>query len=217
VGSRARRLDLRQPIEVRPTENGCLNSSSANSAAWPPSRRASKGCRSLSAKARPPQQSRREPPARDLEPDDLYGPTGHRTLNRAGPTTRWCEALGHGAGGFYMAVRVPAQEFGFDKEPMAEAFSKTTNYLRPIKDSRPPTSFPPRHPVPVGAGAKSRNAIGPKACRGSPVGEPEQDASHKHDHHQHRLDFDAEVTQRRPRGAEGAEIGGEALARFPHR
>ncbi len=58
------------------------------------------------------------------------GPGGGGNLNRAGPDNRWREALCHGAGGFYLAGRVLAQEFGFDKEPMAEAFSQTTNYLK---------------------------------------------------------------------------------------
>ncbi len=32
-----------------------------------------------------------------------------------------------------MAGRVLAEEFGFDKEPMAEVFSQTTNYLRSVE------------------------------------------------------------------------------------
>jgi hypothetical protein len=49
-----------------------------------------------------------------------------------------------------------------------------------------------------------------------PQAQPEQDASRQHDHHQRRLGFDAEVTQKRPRGAEGAEVDKEAVG-FPHR
>lgn len=80
------------------------------------------------------------------------GPAGRRNLNRAGPDNRWREALGHGAGGFYMAGRVLAQEFGFDKEPMAEAFSQTTNYLRPIEDFPTIDQLPAEASCPCGSG-----------------------------------------------------------------
>lgn len=80
------------------------------------------------------------------------GPSGRGNLNRAGPDNRWREALGHGAGGFYMAGRVLAQEFGFDKEPMAEAFSQTTNYLRSIEEFPGIDQLPPDASCPCGSG-----------------------------------------------------------------
>jgi uncharacterized protein DUF5677 len=61
-------------------------------------------------------------------------PDGQRDLNRAGPDSRWNEALSHGAGGIYMACRVLAQEFDFDVKPMAEVFSQTTNYCRSLDE-----------------------------------------------------------------------------------
>jgi hypothetical protein len=61
-------------------------------------------------------------------------PDGGRTVNRAGPDGFWKQALNQGAGGYYMVCRVLAQEFDFDKEPMAEVFSRTTDYLKPIEN-----------------------------------------------------------------------------------
>lgn len=54
---------------------------------------------------------------------------GRRTLNRAGPDGRWRMALLYGCGGFYLALRVLAEEFELDREPMAEAFSRSTGLL----------------------------------------------------------------------------------------
>jgi hypothetical protein len=53
-----------------------------------------------------------------------------RTLNRAGPDERWIQALKDGAGAFYMVMRVLAEEFDLDKEPAAESFSRTTDFLK---------------------------------------------------------------------------------------
>jgi hypothetical protein len=79
-------------------------------------------------------------------------PDGQRFLNRAGPDTRWTEALSHAAGGFYMACRVLAQEFGFDKEPMAEVFSQTTNYCRSLRDFPNIEQLDPGLRCPCGSG-----------------------------------------------------------------
>jgi hypothetical protein len=57
---------------------------------------------------------------------------GRRRLNRAGPDQRWTEALTHGAGAFYMVIRVLAEEFDLDNEPVAESFSRTTDFLEEI-------------------------------------------------------------------------------------
>jgi hypothetical protein len=77
---------------------------------------------------------------------------GAHQLNRAGPDQRWREALMHGAGAFYMAGRVLTQEFSFDKEPLAEAFSQTTNYLRHVSDFEGIGELPPDAPCPCGSG-----------------------------------------------------------------
>lgn len=82
----------------------------------------------------------------------FVGSAGHRDLNRAGPDNRWREALSHGAGGFYMAGRVLAEEFGFDKEPMAEAFSQTTNYLRSVESFPMIDELSSDAPCPCGSG-----------------------------------------------------------------
>ncbi|MBS1894303.1 MAG: hypothetical protein JST59_23635, partial [Actinobacteria bacterium] len=54
---------------------------------------------------------------------------GHRTLNRLGPDSRWITALRDGAGGFYLVLRLLAEEFELDREPLAESFSRTTDLL----------------------------------------------------------------------------------------
>jgi hypothetical protein len=77
-----------------------------------------------------------------------------RGLNRAGPDNRWREALSHGAGGFYMTGKILAQEFGFDKEPMAEAFSQTSNYLRPLTDFPNIDRLPAEASCPCGSGRR---------------------------------------------------------------
>jgi hypothetical protein len=59
---------------------------------------------------------------------------GKRHLNRAGPDRLWAESLAQGVGGYYFVCRVLAQEFGLDKEPMAEIFSRATAYCRKIED-----------------------------------------------------------------------------------
>lgn len=51
-----------------------------------------------------------------------------------------------------MAGRVLAQEFGLDKEPMAEAFSQTTNFLRPIEDFPVIDQLPAGKSCPCGSG-----------------------------------------------------------------
>jgi hypothetical protein len=61
-------------------------------------------------------------------------PDGRNQLNRIGPDQLWREALQHGAGGYYMVLRVLAQEFEFDKEPMAEVFSRATSYCRRVDE-----------------------------------------------------------------------------------
>lgn len=59
---------------------------------------------------------------------------GRNQLNRIGPDQLWPETLQHGAGGYYMVLRVLAQEFDLDKEPMAEVFSRATSYCRRLDE-----------------------------------------------------------------------------------
>jgi hypothetical protein len=58
---------------------------------------------------------------------------GKRRLNRAGPDERWIQALADGSGAFYMVMRVLAEEFDLDKDPSAESFSRTTEFLKEIE------------------------------------------------------------------------------------
>jgi hypothetical protein len=56
-------------------------------------------------------------------------PGGRRTLNRAGPDGYWQRALRYGCGGFYLCLRVLAEEFNLDRDPIAEAFERATGLL----------------------------------------------------------------------------------------
>lgn len=47
---------------------------------------------------------------------------GRQQINRAGPDPRWRDALAHGVLGYYSICRVLAEEFGFDKEALADRF-----------------------------------------------------------------------------------------------
>jgi hypothetical protein len=79
-------------------------------------------------------------------------PNGQRQLNRIGPDRLWRETLGHGAGGYYMVCRVLAQEFDFDKEPMAEVFNRATCYLKPIEHEPGIAKLPADAECPCGSG-----------------------------------------------------------------
>jgi hypothetical protein len=59
---------------------------------------------------------------------------GRIQLNRVGPDPLWMESLAQGAGGYYLVLRVLAQEFGLDKERRAEAFSRATSYCRKLDE-----------------------------------------------------------------------------------
>jgi hypothetical protein len=45
-----------------------------------------------------------------------------RHPNRVGPDPRWREALAHGVLGYYLIFRVIAEEFGFDKDVLADRY-----------------------------------------------------------------------------------------------
>jgi len=77
---------------------------------------------------------------------------GRRHLNRAGPDRLWPESLAQGAGGYYFVCRVLAREFGFDKEPMAEVFSRATGYCRKIEDLPELSALPDDAPCPCNSG-----------------------------------------------------------------
>jgi hypothetical protein len=70
---------------------------------------------------------------------------GRVHLNRIGPDSLWSESLAQGAGGYYFVRRVLAQEFGFDREAVAEIFSRSTSYCRKADE------FPDLAALPDGA------------------------------------------------------------------
>jgi hypothetical protein len=59
---------------------------------------------------------------------------GRRQINRVGPDQRWRDALGHGVLGYYLTSRVLADEFGFDKETLAERFHYASCVTRTFTD-----------------------------------------------------------------------------------
>lgn len=79
------------------------------------------------------------------------GPDGRNQLNRIGPDRLWPEALQHGAGGYYMVLRVLAQEFDLDKEPMAEVFSRATSYCRSLDEFPELADLPGHAACPCGS------------------------------------------------------------------
>ena len=77
---------------------------------------------------------------------------GRRHLNRIGPDGLWQESLAHGAGGYYFVCRVLAQEFGFDKEPIADLFSRSTSYCRRTDELPNFAALPDDAPCPCASG-----------------------------------------------------------------
>ena len=67
---------------------------------------------------------------------------GKLQLNRVGPDRLWPESLAQGAGGYYFVCRVLAQEFGFDRKPLAEVFSRATAYCRRLDEFPDLSSLP---------------------------------------------------------------------------
>lgn len=57
-----------------------------------------------------------------------------RHLNRIGPDRWWRDALSHGVLGYYLVSRVLAEEFGFDKDPIAEVFEGASCFLKQLTD-----------------------------------------------------------------------------------
>jgi uncharacterized protein YecA (UPF0149 family) len=55
-----------------------------------------------------------------------------RQINRVGPDPRWRDSLSHGALGYYMVLKVLVSEFSFEADPLAEAFERTSCYLKPF-------------------------------------------------------------------------------------
>jgi hypothetical protein len=73
-------------------------------------------------------------------------------LNRVGPDRLWPESLPQGAGGYYFVCRALAQEFGFDKEPVAEIFSRSTSYCRKLDEFPDLAALPDDAPCPCTSG-----------------------------------------------------------------
>jgi hypothetical protein len=82
----------------------------------------------------------------------VVDPAGKVHLNRTGPDRLWPESLAQGAGGYYFVCRVLAEEFAFDKEPMAEVFSRATAYCRKVEDLQELAALPDDAPCPCTSG-----------------------------------------------------------------
>jgi hypothetical protein len=61
---------------------------------------------------------------------------GRRQINRVGPDPRWRDALAHGVLGYYLICRVVAEEFGFDKEVVAERFHYASCLMKTFTDEQ---------------------------------------------------------------------------------
>jgi hypothetical protein len=59
---------------------------------------------------------------------------GRRQINRVGPDQRWRDALAHGVLGYHLTCRVVADEFGFDKDVLAERFHYASCLTRSFTD-----------------------------------------------------------------------------------
>ena len=81
---------------------------------------------------------------------------GRIQLNRVGPDPLWMESLAQGAGGYYLVLRVLAQEFGFDKERLARAFSSSTSYCRKLDEFPGLGDLPDEAECPCGSGRAVR-------------------------------------------------------------
>jgi hypothetical protein len=75
---------------------------------------------------------------------------GREQINRIGPDPRCRDALSHGVLGYYLISRVIAEEFGMDKEPIAEGFHLASCLLKPIPASEL-DGLPPDAPCPCGS------------------------------------------------------------------
>ncbi len=81
-----------------------------------------------------------------------FADDGEKILNRAGPDGRWVMALKDGCGAFYLVIRLLAEEFGLDREPAAESFSRTTDLLKLRSDLPGLYELPSDASCPCGAG-----------------------------------------------------------------
>jgi hypothetical protein len=61
---------------------------------------------------------------------------GRRHPNRAGPDLRWREALAHGVLGYYLISRVLAEEFGFEKEALADGYYYASCLVKTFSDEQ---------------------------------------------------------------------------------
>jgi hypothetical protein len=77
---------------------------------------------------------------------------GRIQLNRVGPDALWMESLAQGAGGYYLVLRVMAEEFGLGKERLAEAFSRATSYCRKLDEFPGLGDIPDEAECPCGSG-----------------------------------------------------------------
>jgi hypothetical protein len=59
---------------------------------------------------------------------------GRVQINSIGPDERWRDARAHGALGFYLVMRVVAEEFEFDKSESARLFNLDGSLSKVIPD-----------------------------------------------------------------------------------
>lgn len=84
---------------------------------------------------------------------------GREQINRAGPDPRWRDALGHGVLAYYLTLKVIAEVFDLDKDPIAECFNQTSCYLKPIPQKELATQ-PADAPCPCGSGRATAKCHG---------------------------------------------------------
>jgi hypothetical protein len=77
---------------------------------------------------------------------------GRRMINRAGPDQRWRDAISHGSLGFYLVLRVIAEEFGFDRGRAESLFERAGHLSYRFTDEEL-AAVPAGAPCPCGSGA----------------------------------------------------------------
>jgi hypothetical protein len=76
---------------------------------------------------------------------------GRRHPNRVGPDPRWREALAHGVLGYYLILRVLAEEFGFGKDPLMDRYYVATCLVKTLTREEV-AGLPVQAPCPCGSG-----------------------------------------------------------------
>jgi hypothetical protein len=61
---------------------------------------------------------------------------GRRHPNRVGPDPRWREALAHGVLGYYLILKVLAEDFGFDKSDLSDRYYYASCLVKTFSDAQ---------------------------------------------------------------------------------